>query len=427
MLRGRGLRLSHQSTLPIPSAVSQPLQLDALILGGGVSGLWTLARLRAEGYSTGLIESTTLGATQSIAAQGIIHGGVKYALTGDASAASKAIAAMPERWASAIRGEEVVDLRGVQLLSPCTYLWTTPGVIARLAGVAASKVLRTPVEHLPPAARPPVFATAPRGVDVYRADEPVLDMASVLRAMSEPHAGHLWRASDVHFSPSAEGVTVTTRDGDSSRVIHARHVFLLAGPGNEALLASARAAGIPDVPQVKMQRRPLHMVMVRGELLELFGHCLSASSLPRLTVTSSCDRQGRTVWALGGSIAESGVTRQPAAQIEAAHRELAECVPWVKTERCQWATRRWDRAEGLTPDGSRPDVPMLATSPRVSVGWPTKMVFAPAIADMAFAHLHAMNITPRMINAPEQMSAALSLPHAAVAPAPADDPATIWT
>lgn len=404
-----------------------PLQLDALILGGGVSGLWTLARLCAEGYAAGLIESAKLGATQSIAAQGIIHGGVKYALTGDASAASRAIAAMPERWAKAMRGEEVVDLRGAQLLSPCTYLWTTPGVIARLAGVAASKVLRSPIEHLAPAARPPVFSTAPRGVDVYRADEPVLEMASVLRAMSAPHAGSLCHASEVQFAATDEGVTVTARNADSTRVIHARHVLLLAGPGNEALLASARAAGILDVPQTKMQRRPLHMVMVRGDLPELFGHCLGASSLPRLTVTSSRDREGRTVWALGGSIAESGVTREPAAQIKAAKRELAECVPWVNIERCQWATRRWDRAEGLTPDGSRPDVPMLATGPRVSVGWPTKMVFAPAMADMALAQLQAMSIKPRMIDAPVQSHGVPALTAAAVAPVPADDPATIWT
>ena len=67
------------------------LHIDILIFGGGIAGLWTLARLRKEGYSCLLLESNSLGAGQTIASQGIIHGGIKYALTGQASAASKAL------------------------------------------------------------------------------------------------------------------------------------------------------------------------------------------------------------------------------------------------------------------------------------------------------------------------------------------------
>ena len=56
--------------------------VDIVILGGGVSGLWSLNRLRQSGYNAILIESTKLGSGQTRYAQGIIHGGTKYALTG---------------------------------------------------------------------------------------------------------------------------------------------------------------------------------------------------------------------------------------------------------------------------------------------------------------------------------------------------------
>ena len=48
-----------------------------------------------------LLETGTIGGGQTIGAQGIIHGGIKYALTGQASRASEAISRMPEIWNTA--------------------------------------------------------------------------------------------------------------------------------------------------------------------------------------------------------------------------------------------------------------------------------------------------------------------------------------
>ena len=68
------------------------LETDICILGGGIAGLWLNARLRAEGYSTLLIERQALGGGQSSKSQGIIHGGTKYALQGKLTGAAEAIA-----------------------------------------------------------------------------------------------------------------------------------------------------------------------------------------------------------------------------------------------------------------------------------------------------------------------------------------------
>ena len=51
------------------------LPVDVVIFGGGAAGLWTLDELHRAGRSVVLLESGDLGAGQTIASQGIIHGG----------------------------------------------------------------------------------------------------------------------------------------------------------------------------------------------------------------------------------------------------------------------------------------------------------------------------------------------------------------
>src|SRR5690606_14074820 len=107
--------------------MTRRVQVDVAILGGGVVGLWTLARLRSLGYSCVVLEAHALGAAQSLASQGIIHGGVKYALTGAASKASRAIAEMPAIWNACLRGEGVIDLSAATTLAEHQHLWTSGG------------------------------------------------------------------------------------------------------------------------------------------------------------------------------------------------------------------------------------------------------------------------------------------------------------
>ena len=74
-----------------PRDESRHVQVDVAIFGGGVAGLWTLSLLRNQGYNAVLFENNTLGGGQTRYAQGIIHGGTKYALTGKLTASSEAI------------------------------------------------------------------------------------------------------------------------------------------------------------------------------------------------------------------------------------------------------------------------------------------------------------------------------------------------
>lgn len=371
---------------------------DVLIFGAGIAGLWTAARLRVLGFSTLVLERAAAGGVQSIASQGIIHGGVKYALTGEAGAASRAIAAMPERWSAALGGSGEIDLSGVRRLSPCTWMWTTPGLVSRVAGLAASKVLRTIPRRVEAGERPAVLSgeRLPRGVDVYRVDEPVLDARSLSEALIE-QVGPVGRVERVLTSQAGAVAGESTVEVESSgeRVtITCRHVLLLGGAGNPALAEALRSLA---PPAVQMQVRPLHMVMVRGKLPELFGHCLGASSLPRLTVTTwntpETGGAGERVWYVGGQVAEQGVGRDEESQAEAAKRELRACLPWCEEVKgARWASVRVDRAEGLTSGGQRPDLPVVVGGERVTVGWPSKLALAPLLADRVIEHLNARGV-----------------------------------
>lgn len=382
------------------------LHADVLIFGGGIAGLWALARLKREGFDCVLVESSALGGGQTIASQGIIHGGLKYALDGQVGSAAASIAAMPDVWRACLAGakEAPVDLRGVPVLSEHYYYWTSPGVMSRIAGAGASKVMRTAVERVAPGERPEVLRSAPTGmggVDVYRVGEMVLDARELVRKLAESGRGRIVRGAVVPGEDLKRGsgpVRVRCADGREFE-IRANANVLAAGGGNEELLAQF---GVRETAPVRTQRRPLHMVMMRGAPGAFFGHCVGTSSSPRVTITSgSMAASGESVWYIGGQIAEEGVARSDAEQIAAAKRELAACMPWMTlTHTAKWATLRIDRAEGVPTGGglltgTRPDLPVVVRAGRVIAAWPTKLAFAPLLADEVQRVIGEMKLVPK--------------------------------
>jgi glycerol-3-phosphate dehydrogenase len=388
--------------------LARELSIDVLIFGGGIAGLWTLARLRREGYSCLLIEHDALGSGQTIASQGIIHGGIKYALTGQASRASKAIAGMPAIWEDCLAGRGELDLRAARVLSERQYLWTSAGIGSRLVGVAASRAIRTPVRSIAEGDRPECFAGAPRGVDVYSVEERVLDPQSVVHALGELSGVSLVRCdlSRVRIDHSTQtGPRVTLESRSGPVTISPRRIILAAGEGNAALLGTLGLSSISDAPQhVGQQLRPLHMLMVRGRLPAVFGHCVGLADKPRITITSQSDATDNTIWYVGGEIAESGTERDGPTQIAAAKSEVAACLPWIDLSATQWAAFRANRAEGTIGPrrNQRPDEPLVhAASPHVLLTYPTKLAFAPLLASQVLESLRSSNVTPRSPTSPD--------------------------
>jgi len=365
---------------------------DLAIFGGGIAGLWTLARLRRAGFRACLLEARGLGGVQSIASQGILHGGVKYALTGQLSGAAQALAEMPGRWRAAIAGQGEIDLRGVRRLADYQYLWSSEEVLSRLTGFFASHAMRSRMAAVEGDTRPELFRTPAFHGSLYRLEEPILDLPSLIAVLAQENAGACFLASPQQTTLSSEGDGFRIRIGD--QVLSARRLLFTAGAGNRALLAQLNRS------RPAMQTRPLQMVMVRGELPALFGHCLGVGANPRLTVTSHHHASGERVWYLGGDLAEQGVGRPPAEQIAAARTELHNVLPWVDLTGGRWATLNIDRAEVATPGGKRPDDCFLDGEAGVYTAWPTKLVFAPRLADQMLDRLGAEGIRPSTATAP---------------------------
>jgi hypothetical protein len=162
--------------------------------------------------------------------------------------------------------------------------------------------------------------------------------------------------------------------------VHPRHVVLTAGAGNGAL---RRQCGLPVEA---MQKRPLHMVLVRGHLPVLNGHCVDGART-RVTITSDADAQGRTVWQIGGQLAEDGVARDERRLVRRAREEVTSVLPGIDLSDCEWATYRVDRAEQSMPRGGRPDTATVLSEGNVVTAWPTKLALAPQLAGMVAARL----------------------------------------
>ena len=377
------------------------LQPDLLIFGGGIAGLWTLLRVRRAGYQALLLESAALGGVQSIASQGIVHGGTKYALKGGISKSTQAIADMPGIWRDALAGKGDVDLSATRALSSHQYLWSSGSISSSLAGVFASKLMHSRVSPVVRAQFPPPFDAGDFRGSLYQLQEPVLDTASLMRTLREQALPACYQ-----YDPGKLQI-----DGGNLHIgqlrLKPRRVLLTAGEGNAELMAYWGA----QRPQ--MQTRPLHMVMMKGRLPAMYAHCLGASSNPRLTITSYPLEDGEMIWYLGGQLAEEGVARTSAQQIAAAKDELAKLLPWMNFSPMACSTLEIQRAEVATAGGKRPNDCYLGVEKQLLVAWPTKLAFAPRLADLVLQQLQKDGLKPGAEELPP-----LSLPHPPLARLP---------
>jgi glycerol-3-phosphate dehydrogenase len=371
------------------------VSVDVLVIGGGIAGLWTLARLQQAGYKTVLLESQALGAGQTRFAQGIIHGGTKYALTGKLTASSEAVADMPARWRACYEGKGELDLTQAELLSDAHYLWSTTSLTSRISGFFASKVMRSRSTELNKKSLPTIFQHKDFNGRFYRLDEPVFNTLSVLRAIAEPRKQSILLVKQESIDHLDNQLVVQSKTGENYLFRYKKIIFM-AGEGNENLL-SRFACEKPA-----MQRRPLKMVVMRGGPSDrladmIYAHCLGASVNPRITITSHRDQQGNIIWYMGGQLAEEGVTKSDEELIQVAKKELAELIPWLELRNSQWGVLDINRAE-INLSGkkaavtTRPDSFSIVKNKNVITAWPTKMALSPALADAIVTIIDEENI-----------------------------------
>jgi len=387
--------LSDNANDPGYAETAIDVHVDVVVIGGGIAGLWTLAALQKAGYHAVLLESDTLGAGQTRYAQGIIHGGTKYALTGKLTASSEAVADMPARWRACHEGKGDINLGAAILMSDAHYLWSTNTLTSKISGFFASKVMRNRSSEIDEAALPAIFRRDDFRGQVYRLDEPVFDTMSVVRALAMPrlHSILAIDAASIQHEPGA--VRVRSRAGEAFRLRY-RKVMLMAGEGNEQLLQTF--AQPASQPGPLMQRRPLKMVVMRGGLTDqVYAHCLGASVNPRITITSHFDSDGDIVWYMGGQLAEDGVNRTDDELLRHTCSELQELIPWLDLQDKELSVLEINRAEISQAGKKRPDNFTITDIDEGYVAWPTKMALSPALADALLEKLQ--DLTPSGLQA----------------------------
>lgn len=353
--------------------------IDVAIVGGGIAGCWLLRLLTERGYRTVLFEADELGCAQTLASQGMIHGGMKYALGGALTGASEAISGMPGRWRQCLTGQDPVDLRGVPLLADSYHMFAEQTTRGRLTTFFASKALRGRVTRLEPEDWPAAFDGF-NGI-VYDLNDFVMDIPALLARLVQGLEHQTYR---VHIAPDAiqplsDGFTIRA----ANTTLRTRTLISCAGNGSNALLEGL------DLGQSNIQHRPLKQVIVHPKHgVRMNAHCVTGivSNEPRLTITSY-GSGNELVWYVGGLIAETGIERSDDAQIDYARSELAFCVPWLDWTGAEYATLDIDRAEPFQQTGLKPDEAFVQQKDNFMQCFPIKLTLAPDLGDRVLERL----------------------------------------
>jgi glycine/D-amino acid oxidase-like deaminating enzyme len=404
--------------------MTAPHCTDIVVFGGGIAGLWLLNRLRDEGYDAILLEADGLGAAQTLASQGIIHGGLKYALGGSVTDAANTIASLPARWRACFDGTGEIDLSSCEVLSERYYMWSSASYRSKIKAFFGSKSLQGRVEAVPRHEFPPFFAEATVEGSLYALPDFAVDtpsLLSVLRARCEesifkidPRAIRFTRNASGYAQSvmlrSGAGLGDETSGSENSTIsIEAQRMIFCAGKGNQALIDAA------GMRKPASQLRPLNMVWVKkAGLGSVFAHCIGEDFglTPKLTVTTHVADDGVPVWYLGGEIAESGVGVPDDELIERAKRLTTDLFPWVDLSGAQWGCFAIDRAEAKMTDGSRPDGSLFIAEDGYIAAWPTKLTLTPALADSVLAEL-AGSVTKRFGDSTQTLAALAQILHKA--------------
>ena len=311
---------------------SPVVQVDIAIIGGGIAGLWTLNQLRNRGYNAVLFEQEALGSYQTVGSQGMIHGGIKYALSGALSGSSEAISAMPGIWRDCLAGRGKVDLRGCEVLSEDFYLWSHASLTSRVSSFFASKMLRGRVEKLSRKDYPAPLQSPRFNGQAFRLVDLVLDVPSLVSTLADNHPDAIFTIDWDRASLERDGRKGVIR-GDGWE-LQAQQFILTAGAGNEELVSALGGT------EPAMQRRPLQQVLMKHQYpAPFYGHCTGASASPRLTISSHRGQDGAPVWYLGGDLATEGVDAEPAQLIAKAKKEIKFIETKPESPEASWLNR----------------------------------------------------------------------------------------
>ncbi len=355
-------------------------EVDIVIFGAGIAGLWTFNRLSRAGYNVLLLEADTIGGGQTIASQGIIHSGLKYAFAGHVNKLAKSISAMPDLWRYALDGKGNVDLSAAKISANSQYMMIPSGMMGGLVKLVATKALGQSVRDIPRGEWPQEIQDTGFKGSLVLMGEPVLDIPSTLRALAAPYQDNI-RKIDTPLEPLAFL---------KAHNIEAKQIVYTGAASNHAIAKQqAHDTGLA------VQKRPLLMGMMKNAPYPLYAHLVGSSDKPVATITTHTASDGALVWYIGGNAAERKKDANPQDVYHAIKKGFKKYLPKIDLSCIEWATLPIDRVEGKSnTDGWMPDTPTIHSAGNALYCWPTKLTFAPMLSDMIIKKLEEAGLAP---------------------------------
>lgn len=355
---------------------------DIVIFGAGIAGLWAFHRLKKHGYDVLLLEKDSIGCGQTIASQGIIHSGLKFSLAGKVNKLARSISAMPLMWRDALSGIGEIDLSAAKLSATSQQLLIPSGFMGGLTSLIAQRALGNNVHSIDKKDWPQDIKSSGFNGSLIFMDEPVLDVPSVLRALAAPYRDYI-RKIDNQYADQPY-YFLKRHNINPKRII-----FTSAMSNHDIAKSNGDDAGL------ETQKRPLLQGMIKNAPFPLFAHLVGKTDKPVVSITTHKTSDGALVWYLGGGAAERSKDANPQDVYAHALKAFKSYLPNIDLSNAAWSTLPIDRVEGKSKtDSWMPDTPTIHRTEKALYCWPTKLTFAPMLADMIMEDLKKSGITP---------------------------------
>tara|TARA_A100001035_G_scaffold233938_1_gene196863 strand:+ start:10501 stop:11634 length:1134 start_codon:yes stop_codon:yes gene_type:complete len=350
-----------------------------VIIGSGIAALWTANLLNENGFDVIVLEKDSVASNQTIASQGMIHGGTKYSLDGVLTKATQSISEMPSTWRDALNGNGKVDLSESKINAHSQVLWSADTLHSKILSFFGSKAMSSKMQPIDKKEHP-AFSSKDFKGSLFKLNELVVDVQSVVANLTKNLDGKIIKAKGTKILLSnGKVIGIETSIGK----LECDELILAAGEGNEQILKNSNVKSFP------MQTRPLAMGMVymNKNIPDIFGHHLGSSSRPKVTISTHYINKKQILY-IGGEVSESGVNLSDEQQVIKIERSLKEALSWIDLDIDKIEVLRINRAEAKNKNVLKPDSFFIGRNDGLMVCWPTKLAFAPLIAENVLDELN---------------------------------------
>lgn len=422
------------SSPSLPTGVPT-IDVDVVIVGGGIQGLWLLADLIDEGYQAILLERRRPGFGQTGHSHVFIHEGHIYA-----SMLKEQPQDIRRRAASVLQANGIWKialqtgrLRALTPLRSNFYVgWDDP----KKGDEFEEHCRRAALPYQPVNTSPSEFGTLPTMASLYKSEGVCLDSNLLLNhLLSYSNLGkYVGYCKEIDAEPYASGrynlVATRVKDPDRSQDltypqdpnrpeeiplrIRSGALILSAGTGNERLVDRllAQKGVTVNADTTRQQTVKTFMLVVRhqsGSLPPVAGMFPYAGGI---FIVSRKDPQGRTVWLIGDKQREvvsfpGEITAfDAAAWFHKLKKDLGKLLPTLLAEpdKYEWGIYEATKAErwtvgkrfkhgGAFPEGYYMHNPSGTT---VWLTWPTLLTLAPLLASAVVSDLK-QTVPPRQL------------------------------